>query len=91
MMAVRIAYAEPGAQWELPRQVAVGTTVAELLADLRSEDPFSRLQLSTIAVGIWGAVAARDQVLKPGDRLELYRPLQVDPKTARRRRAESPR
>lgn len=39
------------------------------------------------AVGVWGKVQARDKLLRDGDRIELYRPLVADPKTARRRRA----
>jgi putative ubiquitin-RnfH superfamily antitoxin RatB of RatAB toxin-antitoxin module len=37
-------------------------------------------------VGIWGRRAADAQVLRDGDRVELVRPLQVDPKVARRER-----
>ena len=37
-------------------------------------------------VGIWGKVANPGQTLKHGDRLEIYRPLTVDPKVARRER-----
>lgn len=38
-------------------------------------------------VGIWGKVQARDKPLREGDRVEIYRPLVADPKTARRKRA----
>lgn len=37
-------------------------------------------------VGIWGRTVAADVALKHGDRVEVYRPLQVDPKVARRER-----
>jgi uncharacterized protein len=37
-------------------------------------------------VGIWGKKTTLHQILKSGDRLELYRPLKVDPKVARRER-----
>ncbi|MES2186962.1 MAG: RnfH family protein [Pseudomonadota bacterium] len=37
-------------------------------------------------VGIWGRAAELDTPLRPGDRIELYRPLRVDPKIARRER-----
>lgn len=37
-------------------------------------------------VGIWGRLATLQQALRDGDRVELYRPLQVDPKEARRLR-----
>jgi putative ubiquitin-RnfH superfamily antitoxin RatB of RatAB toxin-antitoxin module len=36
--------------------------------------------------GIWGRAVEWDQVLKHGDRIELCRPLTVDPKVARRER-----
>jgi sulfur carrier protein len=36
--------------------------------------------------GIWGRKVRPADVLKPGDRLEIYRPLLVDPKLARKKR-----
>lgn len=36
--------------------------------------------------GIWGRLVTSHQVLKDGDRLEIYRALQVDPKLARKQR-----
>jgi len=36
--------------------------------------------------GIWGRVVARETRLQPGDRIECYCPLTVDPKVARRER-----
>lgn len=36
--------------------------------------------------GIWGQKVNWTQVVKTGDRIELYRPLKVDPKVARRQR-----
>ncbi len=39
-----------------------------------------------LQTGIWGRKAAADQLLRDGDRIELYRALKVDPKVARRER-----
>jgi putative ubiquitin-RnfH superfamily antitoxin RatB of RatAB toxin-antitoxin module len=39
-------------------------------------------------IGIFGEPCERDQILREGDRVELYRPLAVDPKAARRARAK---
>ncbi len=39
-----------------------------------------------VRAGRFGVAAKHDDVLRPGDRVELYRPLPVDPKEARRRR-----
>ena len=38
------------------------------------------------AVGIWGKAVPLTQLLRDGDRVEVYRPLRVDPKVARRER-----
>ncbi len=37
-------------------------------------------------LGVWGRIVQRSTALKPGDRLEIYRPLLVDPKMARKKR-----
>ncbi len=37
-------------------------------------------------VGIWGRLTRLDATVQDGDRIEIYRPLQVDPKVARRER-----
>ena len=42
--------------------------------------------LPGITAGIWGRKAQWDTALREGDRVEVYRPLQVDPKVARRER-----
>ena len=39
-----------------------------------------------LMIGIWGQKTDADQRLENGDRLEIYRPLVVDPKVARRLR-----
>jgi putative ubiquitin-RnfH superfamily antitoxin RatB of RatAB toxin-antitoxin module len=47
----------------------------------------SRFEFQEQRVGIFGQRVALDHRLSPGDRVEIYRPLEVDPKEARRRRA----
>jgi putative ubiquitin-RnfH superfamily antitoxin RatB of RatAB toxin-antitoxin module len=37
-------------------------------------------------VGIWGRRSSLEQAVREGDRVEVYRPLLVDPKVARRER-----
>lgn len=39
-----------------------------------------------LTCGIWGKTCGLDQLLRDNDRVELYRPLLADPKTARRER-----
>ena len=42
--------------------------------------------VDSLETGIWGRKCPAHQLLKEGDRVELYRPLKVDPKVARRER-----
>jgi putative ubiquitin-RnfH superfamily antitoxin RatB of RatAB toxin-antitoxin module len=49
------------------------------------------LALDAAACGVWGRRCTLAQVLRDGDRVELYRPLMVDPKEARRLRYNSAR
>lgn len=51
-----------------------------LLQDLPQE------AINTLALAIWGRQVPGSQVLRAGDRVELTRPLTVDPKVARRER-----
>lgn len=75
----------PGAVQERVLHVPAGACVADALAD-----PVAVALLDGAAqplvYGIWGRVVAGGHVLREGDRLELYRPLTVDPKVARRER-----
>ena len=50
---------------------------------------FECLDLATVPVGIFGKKVMKpdDQIVKEGDRYELYRPLLIDPKQARANRA----
>jgi putative ubiquitin-RnfH superfamily antitoxin RatB of RatAB toxin-antitoxin module len=44
------------------------------------------LTLDKLRCGVWGRPQLLDHILRDGDRIELYRPLRVDPKEARRLR-----
>lgn len=47
---------------------------------------FPELASATADIGIWGRKAVPNQLLRENDRVEIYRPLSVDPKVARRTR-----
>jgi hypothetical protein len=57
------------------------------IADALSASGFAG-KLTAAGVGIWGRPAEPEASLRDGDRVELYRPLTVDPKDARRSRAK---
>ncbi len=49
---------------------------------------FPELDVSVQAIGVWGRPCALDARLRDGDRVEIYRPLAMDPNEARRLRAQ---
>jgi putative ubiquitin-RnfH superfamily antitoxin RatB of RatAB toxin-antitoxin module len=62
---------------------------ATLLQALRASGMGSLVtdgDFAQVPVGIWGRKARLADVLRQGDRVEIYRPLQIDPKVARRER-----
>ena len=66
--------------------VDAGTTVADALhaSGLQARHP--GVALAELQTGIWGTLCRHGDVLRDRDRVELYRPLRVDPKEARRLR-----
>ncbi len=64
-----------------------GATVADAVAASELGRRHPQLDWrATLTPGIWGREAAWDRPLADGDRVELCRPLAVDPKVARRER-----
>lgn len=68
-----------------------GATVADALSASGMQARHPQHDLAQLPVGLWGAFCERSDVLRDRDRVELYRPLRVDPKEARRRRQSAQR
>ena len=71
-------------EWSL--QLPAGATLADALAASVHLGHLSSAAIAGADCGIWGKRVLPEQPLREGDRVELYRPLTVDPKTARRER-----
>jgi len=71
-------------QWDLV--LAKGCTVKQALAGSFVFEEFPELLQAALRLGIWGKRCTVSQLLKENDRIEIYRPLRVDPKVARRER-----
>lgn len=84
---IEVAYAKPGEQVVLALTVAAGTTAREAVELSGILERFPEISLADNDLGIFGSVVSPDRVLKRGDRVEIYRPLQVDPREARRQLA----
>ena len=75
------------------RTVAVesGATVADVLKKSGLLDAFPEHDIAALTPGIWGREVDSGHPVKQGDRVEFYRPLEIDPREARRRLALSGR
>ena len=71
-------------QWEL--ELPSGATVLDALQASPIQTEFPALDVTAAETGVWGRTAPSARVLRDGDRVEIYRPLRVDPKVARRER-----
>ena len=83
---VEVAYAAAPHQVDLlPLTLPAGSTAIDAV---RASGVLQRhgLDEAALALGIWGRACMPEQPLRDRDRVELYRPLQVDPKEARRQR-----
>lgn len=90
MLNVEVAYARPERQKIVAVQVPYGTTVAEAVRLSGITELFPEIDPDTIDMGVFGKVVKNPgaQALREGDRVELYRPLLIDPKQARLNRAK---
>lgn len=88
---VEICYASTSLQSILSVQVPQNATVKEAILSSGILDQFPELILKDLIVGIFSKKCELNTELKEGDRVEIYRPLTIDPKTARRLRAEKKR
>ena len=88
---VEIVFALPDKQSLQSIPVASGETVADVVAKSGLREDFPEIEIDSLAVGIWGREADRTQLVKEGDRIEVYRPLEMDPREARRQLAQSGR
>lgn len=84
---VEVVYAEPGRVWARDLQLPAETTVAQAVAASRLAEERPDIRVAEDCLGVFGRRVKPQQVLRDGDRVEVYRPLIMDPKEARRRRA----
>ena len=87
LIAIEVAYATPEQQVLIALDMPEGATVEQAITASGLLARFPEIDGADIKTGIFGSVSKPDQPLKPGDRVEIYRPLRHDPKEARRQRA----
>ena len=90
-MKVEIVYAFKEKASVFSVDVPAGTTLRQAVMASGVLERHPEISLEKQAYGIFGKRAALEARLAPGDRVEIYRPLAMDPKEARRRRAAKKR
>ena len=88
MKRCTVAFATPARQWLWHVVLPDEATVADALAAARAKASDIEVPWDADA-GIFGELCERNTVLRDGDRIELYRPLKLDPKESRRERAKA--
>jgi putative ubiquitin-RnfH superfamily antitoxin RatB of RatAB toxin-antitoxin module len=87
VLAVCVAYSpRAGEVDEVNIVLPAGATLRDALNHSGMLKRYTEIDLAAPRIGIWGKLHALDDVLRDRDRVEIYRPLQVDPKEARRLR-----
>lgn len=86
-MKVTIAYSPAPRQvreWTL--DIRPGCNVRQAIVQCGMLTEFADLVADDLNAGIWGKRLSLNHKIKDQDRIEIYRPLLVDPKVARRER-----
>lgn len=84
---VQVVYAYADRQALLNVEAPTDATLERVIRDSGILTQFPEIDLRQLAIGVYGVRASLTDVVRDGDRIEIYRPLRVDPKEARRRRA----
>jgi len=86
---VEVVYARPDQAHLVSLMIPSGSTIMRAIQVSGVLQHCPEIDLTVNKVGIFGRVRDLDEVLKEGDRVEIYRSLSVDPKEARRQRVEN--
>jgi hypothetical protein len=85
--SIEVAYARPDRQRVVVLPLASGLTAGGAVQASGLLAEFPELRESSLTLGVWGRRVDSAQALRAGDRVEVYRPLWIDPRVARREAA----
>ncbi len=88
---VEVIYAESQKAVAKEYRLECGATLEDVLRLAAQSPEFSLLDVPSRPAGVFGRPAPPSQLLRDGDRVELYRTLPNDPKQARRARVQKAR
>lgn len=84
---VEVAYASRDTQTVVALRVPLGTTVRGAVERSGILQKHPEIDLARNKIGVFGHLVSPNQELRRDDRVEIYRPLGIDPKVSRKRRA----
>jgi uncharacterized protein len=87
IVAAVVVYATPRQSHLFEVRIPAGASVRQAIAASGVLGSAPELAGQELDVGIFGQSCGLDDTVRDGDRIEIYRPLMVDPKVARRQRA----
>ena len=85
-MKVELVFVGTQRQELLELDVSERCTAGELIATSGIAERFPEDSIDSLDIGVWGRPVDRDTILHDGDRVEIYRPLLMDPREARLKR-----
>ncbi|SAK66554.1 protein RnfH [Caballeronia pedi] len=91
MMHIDVCYGLPDGAFLERVELREGATVRDAIEASGVLRAHQDIDLATQKVGVFGKVKPLDATLADFDRVEIYRPLKVDPKAARQRRVDKAR
>ncbi len=90
-MKIEVVYASKEKQSLQILDLPEGSTVEQAIKKSSLLSEFPEIHIVQPTIGIFGKKTTLTTLLHPGDRVEIYRPLTIDPMQKRRRLAETQR
>jgi putative ubiquitin-RnfH superfamily antitoxin RatB of RatAB toxin-antitoxin module len=84
---IELIYPLPSEQELICIAVELGTNVEQAIMQSNILNKYPEIDLSINKVGIFSKVTKLTEILREGDRIEIYRPLIADPKVTRMKKA----
>lgn len=89
VITIEVVYARPDKQMLLSVEVPLGTTISQAIELSGMLTHFPEINLEHQKVGVFSKKRELSDVIHAGERIEIYRPLTIDPKDARRAKAKT--
>lgn len=87
LIEVEVVWATPERQDLVSLKLPAGASAADAIQAAGFGQLLEEIDAGRLGIGIFSRMIVPEQVLEGGDRVEIYRPLQIDPREARRRLA----